>query len=123
MGLYYEVKLMLEKILRRLEKIDSKISAIAQDLKMPRGKTSVVCITTAIDSTVQALQCSREPMLAAQVAAVTGRARALESMHLNELVRNGMVVKEKRGRQRVFSIREIYRRNICSEESEEECSS
>jgi DNA-binding transcriptional ArsR family regulator len=106
---YYEVKLTLGKILRKLGTLESVISSIARDVKMPRGKVKPVYISTAIEQTVQTLENLGGSRSATEVATVTGRARAVESMHLNELVRNGMAIKGKRGRERVFTLREEYR--------------
>jgi len=43
------------------------------------------------------------------VAVITGRARTIESMHLNQLYRGGIFFKEKKARKAIFIVKEEYR--------------
>jgi DNA-binding transcriptional ArsR family regulator len=104
-GPYYRVKLLFEAILRKVESVDDKISALAQQVKTP-PPLQTVYLSVSIQATYNALKTFNGSASAEQIAAITGRARAIESMHLNELFRMGFVEKEKQGRKRVFSLRE-----------------
>lgn len=103
---YYHIKLMFEKIVQKLDVLEARISAVAQDLKMPRGKSRTVYLSVGQQATVDALKNFAAPVSAEQISAVTGRARAVESKYLNELFRSGLAAKEKRGRMRVFGLKE-----------------
>lgn len=105
-GPYYRVRLMFEKILRELEALKAKVSVVSEEIRAPRGSPQPVYLSVGIQKTVDALRDLKGPASAAQVAAITGRARAVESMHLNELFRMGLAWKEKRGRARVFNLKE-----------------
>jgi len=105
-GAYFQVKLMFQKIMRRLETIDSDLHLLSEDLKLPRGTVRHIYLPSALQTTVNALKTLNGSATAAQVAALTGRARAVESMHLNELFRNGTVSKRQHGRAKVFILKE-----------------
>lgn len=107
---YHTVKLMFEKVMRRLDVIDAKISAVFQELKAQRGPIgNTVYLSVGLQTTIKALKAFTEPATAEQISAVTGRARAMESMYLNELFRMGLITKEKRTRARIFMLKEEYR--------------
>lgn len=102
---YYHVRLLFEAILRKIESVDDKISALAQQVKAP-PPLQTVYLSVSIQATYNALKTFNDPASAEQISVVTGRARAVESMYLNELFRMGLAEKEKRGRKRVFSLKE-----------------
>ncbi len=106
-GAYFQIKLMFHKILSKLQAIDNKLSALNEDLKAPRGPVQPIYLSTALQTTVNALKTLNGSATAMQVAAVTGRARAVESLHLNELFRNGAVLKRQQGRVKVFILKEV----------------
>lgn len=107
---YYTVKLMLQKVLRKIDVIDAKISSVSQEVKAQRGpKGNTVYLSVGLQTTIKALKGFTGPATAEQISAVTGRARAMESMYLNELFRMGLVTKEKRSRARIFMLKEEYR--------------
>jgi hypothetical protein len=91
----FELRAALEKILRKLNVIDAKVS------RMPLVQVQV---SGRLLPSLQALVQLGGAASAGQVAAVTGRHRAVESGVLNELAREGLVVKEKRGRTKVFRL-------------------
>jgi DNA-binding transcriptional ArsR family regulator len=103
---YFQVKLMFQKIMRMLEKIDSKLRLLSENMKSPQGPVQPIILSTASQTTLNALKTLNGSATATQVAAVTGRARAVESLHLNELYRNGAVLKRQQGRAKVFILKE-----------------
>jgi len=102
---YYRIRLLFEAIMRKIESVDDKISALTQQVKAP-PPLQTVYLSVALQKTQDVLKTFDKPAAASEIAAITGRARAIESMHLNELWRMGLVEKEKQGRKRVFSLRE-----------------
>ena len=103
-GPYYRVKLLFEAIMRKVENVDDKVSALIQQVKVP-PPLQTVYLSVCLQRTHDALKTFDKPVTAKQVSMVTGRARAVESMHLNELFRMGLAEKEKQGRKRVFSVK------------------
>jgi DNA-binding transcriptional ArsR family regulator len=93
----FEFRAGFEKILRKLDIIDAKVSA------MPQVQVQV---SSKFLATLNALGKLGRAATASEIAQVTGRHRAVESALLNELVGRGLLTKEKRGRKRVFSLRE-----------------
>ncbi|MCW4044800.1 MAG: hypothetical protein NWE94_04710 [Candidatus Bathyarchaeota archaeon] len=92
----FEVRAAFEKLFKRLDVIDAKVSA------MPHVQVQV---SERFLPTIIALSKLGRPALAGEVAAVTGCRRAHESMVLNELVGRGIVAKEQRGRKHYFSLK------------------
>jgi len=70
---------------------------------------SLVMLSVAEQRTLEALKGLTEPVAADEVASMTHRARAVESMYLNGLHRRDMVVKERRGRKTLFVLKGEYR--------------
>ena len=105
---YHHVRLLFEAILRKVESVDDKVSALIQQVKTPGVPMplAIVYLSVAVQKTRDVLKTFDEPAAASDIAAITGRARAIESMHLNELFRMGLAEKEKQGRKRVFSLKE-----------------
>jgi len=105
---YYRVKLLFEAIMRKVESVDDKVSALTQQVKTPGVPMplAIVYLSVAVQKTRDALKTFDEPATASEIAAITGRARAIESMHLNELFRMGFVEKEKQGRKRLFRVKD-----------------
>ena len=93
---HYEERAYFDKVLRKLDIIDAKVTALPQ---------VQVQVSHRFLPTISALSKFGRPALAGEVAAVTGCKRAHESLVLNELVRMGIVVKEKRGRKLYFSLK------------------
>ena len=96
---------MFEKILHELGTIKTQFSALIEELRVQREPAETVFLSTGLQATVNALKHFGSPVTAAQVAAVTGRARAHESDRLNELWRMGIVEKVKQGRRKVFALK------------------
>lgn len=92
----FEVKACFEKVLRKLDVIDAKVSA------MPQVQVQV---SARFLPTISALSKLGRPALAGEIALVTGFRRAHESLLLNELVGRGIVAKELRGRKHYFSLK------------------
>jgi DNA-binding transcriptional ArsR family regulator len=103
-GPYYRVKLLFGAIMRKVENVDDKVSTLIQQVKVP-PPLQTVYLSVSIQTTYNALKTFNGPASAEQISEVTGRARAVESMHLNELWRMGLVEKEKQGRKRVFTLK------------------
>ncbi len=82
----------LEKVLKRLEVIDAKVSGLPQ---------VQVQYSSRFTPTLTALS-SLGGGSASQVGRVTGKSRAFESKLLNELYGRGLISKQKRGRMKVF---------------------
>ena len=91
--------------MRKVENVDDKVSALIQQVKVP-SPLQTVYLSVAMQKTQDVLKTFDKHVAASEVAAITGRARAVESMHLNELWRMGLAEKEKRGRKRVFALKE-----------------
>jgi len=104
-GPYFRVKLLFEAIMRKIESVDDKISALTQQVKAP-PPLQTVYLSVAIQKTRDVLETFDKPAAASEIAAITGRDRAVESMHLNELFRMGFAEKEKQGRKRVFRVKD-----------------
>ncbi|MCW4002403.1 MAG: hypothetical protein NWE95_00615 [Candidatus Bathyarchaeota archaeon] len=92
----FEVRAAFEKLFKRLDVIDAKVSA------MPVVQVQV---SERFLPTIIALSKLGRPALAGEVAAVTGCKRTHESMVLNELVGRGIATKETRGRKHYFSLK------------------
>jgi hypothetical protein len=88
----YEIMAAFEKVLKRLEVIDAKIS------RMPQVQVQV---SSRFLPTINALNSLGEGT-ASQVSRVTGRSRAFESKNLNELYTIGLLSKHRQGRTKVF---------------------
>jgi CRP-like cAMP-binding protein len=93
----FELRAWLEKILRKLDVVDAKVSA------MPEVQVQV---TSKFAPTLTALGKLGKPASAAEVAGFTGRCRAVESSLLNDLVGRGILSKERVGRLCLFAVRE-----------------
>lgn len=102
---YYRVRLLFEAIMRKVESVDDKVSALIQQIKAPPPLRTVY-LSVGVQATYNAVKTFNGPASAEQISAVTGRVRAVESMHLNELFRMGFIEKEKQGRKRVFALKE-----------------
>jgi hypothetical protein len=89
----FEIRAAFDKVLKKLDVIDAKVSA------MPQVQVQV---SNRFLATVNALGRLNRPATAAEVAAITSCSRAHESMILNELVGRGIVTKEKQGRKHLF---------------------
>jgi hypothetical protein len=93
---HYEERAYFDKVLKKLDIIDAKVSA------MPHVQVQV---SERFLPTIIALSKLGRPALAGEVAAVTGCRRAHESLLLNELVGRGIVAKEQHGRKYYFSLK------------------
>ena len=87
--------MLLEKVLKRLEAIDAKVS------EMPNVQ---VQFSSTFLPTFNALK-KLGPACATQVSRVTGRSRAFESKQLNELRAMGVISKQAQGRTKVFAVK------------------
>jgi hypothetical protein len=70
---------------------------------------SRVFLSVAEQKTFMVLKSLTKPATAQEVAEITGRARAIESMYLNELFRRNMVLKGRDGRKQCFLLKGEYR--------------
>jgi hypothetical protein len=90
-----EIRATLEKLLKRLEGLDAKVS------QMPQIQIQV---SSRLLPTLLALE-KMEFGTATQVSVVTQRCRAFESKNLNELHMLGVISKERSGHKRVFKVK------------------
>ncbi len=88
----FEIALALDRILKRLEVIDAKVSG------MPQVQVQV---SSRFTPTLSALS-NLGGGTASQVSRVTGKSRACESKILNELSAMGLVNRQRQGRMRIF---------------------
>ncbi len=93
----FELRATFRKILEQLRIIDAKVSV------MPQVQVQV---SSKYLRTFSALAKLGKSATATEVAAVTGCARAHESMILNELVGRGILTKEKQGHKQIFRVRD-----------------
>jgi len=89
------------------KKLDEKFAEIT--FKVASGSPSVLRLNLSEDLTLQVIRQLDRPVTSVDVAAKTGRARAVESMYLGRLVRMGMASKAKDGRKTIFTLKEEYR--------------
>jgi hypothetical protein len=92
----FELRAAFEKVLKKLDIIDAKVSA------MPQVQVQV---SSKFLPTMNALGKLGKPATSSDVAQITGRNRAVESQILNELTGRGLLIKESRGRSVLFSVR------------------
>jgi len=117
----YELSRGLQEIIGRLQVLEAKIDiipsimskALIAEIKALSFKAvdlmpSLITLSIAEHRTLEVLKGLREPVTADEVALITHRARAVESMYLNGLHRRGMVLKERRGRKAFFILKEEY---------------
>ncbi|MCW4009073.1 MAG: hypothetical protein NWF05_00425 [Candidatus Bathyarchaeota archaeon] len=93
----FEIMAAFEKVLKRLDVIDAKVSG------MPQVQVQV---SSRFLPTVTALS-SLGSGTASQVSRVTGRSRAFESKNLNDLHSMGLLSKQGQGRMKIFSSRKV----------------
>jgi len=117
----YEIKLMLDALQMRIGLLEAKINAIPeifskamiQHMKTLSFKVSdskpLGHLNVAEEKTLEVLRTMQDPLTAGEVAAITSRARAVESMYLNGLQRRGIVTRERKGRKVFFVLKEEYR--------------
>ena len=117
----YEIKLMLDTLQIEIKLLEAKIDAIPQifskamiqHMKTLSFKVSdskpLGHLNVAEEKTLEVLRAMQNPLTASEVAAITGRARAVESMYLNELHRRGVILKERKARKVFFVLKEEYR--------------
>jgi len=94
----FELRAAFEKVLKKLDIIDAKVSA------MPQVQVQV---SSKFLPTLNALGKLGRPASSSDVAQITGRARAMESQILNELAGRGLLTKESKGRSVLFSLRKV----------------
>jgi hypothetical protein len=70
----------------------------------------LVYLSVAEQKTFEVLKSLEKPATAQEVAALTGRARAVESMYLNGLFRRNMVLKGRDRRRQYFLLKREYRK-------------
>jgi hypothetical protein len=93
----------------KLDRIEAKISAIYKIVNSQSTPFQCVYLTSGSQTTINALKMFTEPVAANQISAVTDRKRAMESAHLNELYRQGVIDKSKVGRTKLFLLKDKYR--------------
>lgn len=121
----YEIGLALEKLLENVQALEAKVDLLpgvlskqlVQDItcftltfKPAAPSGGVVLLSVAEGRTLEVLKgLGARSVTADEVSVLTKRARAVESMHLNVLHRRGLVVKERKGRKALFTLKEEYR--------------
>ena len=116
----YEIKLTLDALQMRIQLLEAKINslpeifskAMVQHIKTLSFKVSdskpLGYLNVAEQKTLEVLGAMENPLTASEVAAITGRARAVESMYLNELHRRDVILKERKGRRVIFTLKDEY---------------
>jgi predicted transcriptional regulator len=92
----FEVRAAFEKVFKKLDIIDAKVSA------MPQVQVQV---SEKFLPTLNALTKLGKPATSSDIAQITGRNRATESQILNELAGRGVVIKARKSRRILFSSR------------------
>jgi hypothetical protein len=89
----FEIGITLEKILHKLEAIDTKINSLPQiQVQVSNRFLLTYLALTKLGSGT-----------ASQLSSITGRARALESKNLNEMYSMGLLEKKRQGKTQVFT--------------------
>jgi hypothetical protein len=115
----YELSLALEKLIKSVQALEEEVdllplvlsAQLMNDLKtlsfrVTNPGVSTVTLSIAEDKTLQVLKSlPGQDVTAKDVALMTKRARAVESMYLNGLSRRGILTRERRGRIVFFTLR------------------
>lgn len=112
----------LERILKKLSDLEDEVDllpetigeSVLQEIKgLSFAATNFVprllMLSVAEQRTLAVLKTLSHPATADEIALLSHRARAVESMYLNGLHRRDMVLKERRGRKACFILKEEYR--------------
>jgi len=100
----------LQNVQSRVRKLEKEMQGVDRFMLGVRGQVpSVVFLSVSERKTLDVLRTFRVPATAEDISKVTGRARAIESMHLNQLFRRNMVLKGRSGRKNYFLLRGEYR--------------
>lgn len=100
----------LQNVQSRVRKLEKEIRRVDRFMFGVRGQVpSLVFLSVSERKTLDVLKTLRVPATAEEIAGVTGRARANESMHLNQLFRRNMVLKGRSGRKEYFLLKGEYR--------------
>jgi DNA-binding transcriptional ArsR family regulator len=102
---HIELVRALTKIREDIKALSDRIEALSQIQPAPLKQ---IYLSTGIRTTMDTLKAFTGPATAEQIAKITGRSRPAESSHLNELFRTGIASKGKRGRHKVFTLKEEY---------------
>jgi len=118
----YEVSCALERLTKDVKVLGAKIEVMpgnltGQLIEQIKGLSfragadlpSLLMLSVSEQKTLTVLRGGRGPVTACDIAVASHRVRAVESMHLNELYRRGIVLKERRNRQVFFTLKEEYR--------------
>ena len=118
----YMVSQALERLIKNVHTLQVNIDLLpnvlskqlVMDLKTlsfraTSSSGSLVLLNVGEQKTLEVLKGLKDPVTAYEVAATTGRARAVESLYLNVLHRRGVVLKERQGRKAVFALKEEHR--------------
>jgi len=118
----YMVSQALERLIKNVHMLQVNIDLLpnllskqlVMDLKTlsfraTSSSGSLVLLNVGEQKTLEVLKGLKDPVTAYEVAATTGRARAVESLYLNVLHRRGVVLKERQGRKAVFALKDEHR--------------
>jgi hypothetical protein len=90
-----ELRTILTKLLKRVEELDAKVSQMPQiQIQVSSRLLPTLMVVQKIGSTT-----------ATQVSQITGRCRAFESKNLNELSMMGVLLKQRKRREKIFSVK------------------
>jgi len=88
----YQISLTLDKILKKLDAIDAKVTVLPQvQVQVSNRFLPTFMSLTKLGSGT-----------ASQLSSITGRTKAVESKNLNEMYAMGLLNKERQGRKQVF---------------------
>lgn len=105
MGALYKVSLQLDRILKELDKVEKRLAELEEKMRLPPPRT--IYLPVGLQQTLDVLYKLGKPTTASEVASLTGKARAVESLHLNELHNMGLVKKERQKRFILFSPKKL----------------
>jgi hypothetical protein len=100
----------LRNVQSQVRKLEKEMQGVDRFMLGARGQVpSVVFLSVSERKTLEVLKTFRVPATAEDISKVTGRTRANESMHLNQLFRRNNVLKGRSGRKNYFLLKGEYR--------------
>ena len=100
----------LQNVETQVKKLEKEIRRVDRFMLGARGQApSVVFLSESERKTLEVLRTFRVPATAETISKVTGRTRANESMHLNQLFRRNIVLKGRSGRKNHFLLKGEHR--------------
>ncbi len=105
MGTYFVLKTLLLKLHCKVDRIEEKLEKLTDSVNSI-GPIGTVFLSVATRKTLDVLKSFAAPVTASDISGITGRARSVESLYLNELHHQGLVIRTRRGRRVFFTLKE-----------------